>query len=143
MRIVIGEDSAVVREGLALLLVQAGHDVVARAADAPAVVAAVLEHDPDLLVTECVRPGSPALVAQVQTGDLPRIARSADAAGLLARAGVHSYLVVPLIAILYEATGGFSALFLTMAGAAAIVAVAAVLLPRARPSTAAQPAAAS
>ena len=54
-----------------------------------------------------------------------------------------SALVVPLIAILYEATGGFSALFLTMAGAAAIVAVAAVLLPRARPSTAAQPAAAS
>jgi MFS family permease len=54
-----------------------------------------------------------------------------------------SALVVPLIAILYEATGGFAALFLTMAGAAAIVAVAAVLLPRARPAPAAQPAAAS
>ena len=56
MRIVIGEDSAVVREGLALLLVQAGHDVVARVADAPAVVAAVLEHDPDLLVTDIRMP---------------------------------------------------------------------------------------
>ena len=56
MRIVIGEDSAVVREGLALLLVQAGHDVVARVADAPAVVAAVLEYDPDLLVTDIRMP---------------------------------------------------------------------------------------
>ena len=56
MRIVIGEDSAVVREGLALLLAQAGHDVVARVADAPGVVAAVLEHDPDLLVTDIRMP---------------------------------------------------------------------------------------
>jgi len=56
VRIVIGEDSAVVREGLALLLAQAGHDVVARVADAPGVVAAVLEHDPDLLVTDIRMP---------------------------------------------------------------------------------------
>ena len=56
MRIVIGEDSAVVREGLALLLTQAGHEVVARAADAPAVVAAVTEHEPDLLVTDIRMP---------------------------------------------------------------------------------------
>ena len=56
MRIVIGEDSAVVREGLALLLAQAGHEVVARVGDAPAVVAAVLEHDPDLLVTDIRMP---------------------------------------------------------------------------------------
>ena len=56
MRIVIGEDSAVVREGLALLLAQAGHDVVARVGDAPGVVAAVLEHDPDLLLTDIRMP---------------------------------------------------------------------------------------
>jgi DNA-binding NarL/FixJ family response regulator len=56
VRIVIGEDSAVVREGLALLLAQAGHDVVARVGDAPSVVAAVLEHDPDLLVTDIRMP---------------------------------------------------------------------------------------
>jgi DNA-binding NarL/FixJ family response regulator len=56
VRIVIGEDSAVVREGLALLLAQAGHDVVARVGDAPGVVAAVLEHDPDLLVTDIRMP---------------------------------------------------------------------------------------
>jgi DNA-binding NarL/FixJ family response regulator len=56
VRIVIGEDSAVVREGLALLLAQAGHDVVARVGDAPGVVAAVLEHDPDLLLTDIRMP---------------------------------------------------------------------------------------
>jgi DNA-binding NarL/FixJ family response regulator len=56
VRIVIGEDSAVVREGLALLLIQAGHDVVARVSDAPAVVASVLEHVPDLLVTDIRMP---------------------------------------------------------------------------------------
>jgi DNA-binding NarL/FixJ family response regulator len=56
VRIVIGEDSAVVREGLALLLEQAGHEVVARVADAPGVVAAVLEHEPDLLVTDVRMP---------------------------------------------------------------------------------------
>ncbi len=56
MRIVIGEDSAVVREGLALLLIQAGHEVVARAVDAPGVVAAVQEHQPDLLITDVRMP---------------------------------------------------------------------------------------
>jgi MFS family permease len=54
-----------------------------------------------------------------------------------------SALVVPLIAVLYEATGGFEALFLTMAAAAVVVAAAALLLPRATPAPAAQPAAAS
>lgn len=56
MRIVIGEDSAVVREGLALLLIRAGHDVVARVGDAPSVVAAVLEKEPDLLITDIRMP---------------------------------------------------------------------------------------
>ncbi len=56
MRIVVGDDSAVVREGLALLLEQAGHEVVARAADAPSVVAAVVAHQPDLLVTDVRMP---------------------------------------------------------------------------------------
>jgi MFS family permease len=53
-----------------------------------------------------------------------------------------SALVVPLIAILYEATGDFAALFLTMAAAAGVVALAALLLPRARVTSAPQMAAA-
>jgi MFS family permease len=54
-----------------------------------------------------------------------------------------SALVVPLIAVLYEATGGFSAFFMALAAAAAVVAVAALVLPRTRPAPVRQPAAAS
>jgi len=56
MRIVIGEDSALIREGLARLLLDAGHEVVAKAADAEAVVAAVRLHQPDLLITDVRMP---------------------------------------------------------------------------------------
>ncbi|MGW7421650.1 SpoIIE family protein phosphatase [Streptomyces sp. NPDC054813] len=66
-----------------------------QAADAPGTVA---RYAPDLLVTECVRTGEAVLVPQVKDEDLPRIARSPEAAELLVRAGLHSYLAVPLIA---------------------------------------------
>ncbi|MFJ9535838.1 SpoIIE family protein phosphatase [Streptomyces sp. NPDC101225] len=66
-----------------------------RAADQPGQVA---RYGPDRLVTECVRTGQPVMVARVEPAHLPRIARSPEAADLLARAGVHSYLAVPLIA---------------------------------------------
>ncbi|MEY9989685.1 DNA-binding NarL/FixJ family response regulator [Streptomyces sp. V4I8] len=56
MRIVIGEDSALFREGLARLLADAGHDIVARAADAPALVSAVTENRPDLAVIDIRMP---------------------------------------------------------------------------------------
>ena len=56
MRIVIGEDSALFREGLARLLEDAGHTVVARAADATELVAAVEEHAPDLAVVDIRMP---------------------------------------------------------------------------------------
>ncbi|MFI9151627.1 SpoIIE family protein phosphatase [Streptomyces sp. NPDC053367] len=65
------------------------------AADPPGQVA---RYGPDRLVTECVRSGRPVLLPHVEAADLPRIARSPEAAVLLARAGVHSYLAVPLIA---------------------------------------------
>jgi DNA-binding NarL/FixJ family response regulator len=75
MRIVIGEDSAVVREGLALLLAEAGHEVVSRAHDAPSVVDAVLEHRPDLLITDIRMPpdmtDDGARAAQVLRRELP------------------------------------------------------------------------
>lgn len=75
-----------------------------RAEDAPEALGAadpagqVTRYDADRLVTECVRTGRPVMVARVEESDLPRIARSPEAAELLARAGVHSYLAVPLIA---------------------------------------------
>ncbi|MEU0335915.1 SpoIIE family protein phosphatase [Streptomyces sp. NPDC006193] len=71
-----------------------GSDAV-RAADPPGRIA---RYASDRLVTECVRTGDAVLVPHVKDEDLPRIARSPEAAGLLARAGLHSYLAVPLIA---------------------------------------------
>ena len=56
MRIVIGEDSALVREVMAKLLADAGHDIVAKVGDAAAVVAAVERWDPDLLITDIRMP---------------------------------------------------------------------------------------
>lgn len=56
MRIVIGEDSALFREGLARLLEDAGHEVVAKAADAEALVAAVEQSEPDLAVIDVRMP---------------------------------------------------------------------------------------
>ncbi|MET9072450.1 SpoIIE family protein phosphatase [Streptomyces sp. NPDC004232] len=66
-----------------------------RAADLPGATA---RYEPDRLVTECVRSAEAVLVPHVKDEDLPRIARSPEAAGLLGRAGLHSYLAVPLIA---------------------------------------------
>ncbi|MEV8630953.1 response regulator transcription factor [Streptosporangium sp. NPDC051023] len=56
MRIVIGEDSVLFREGLARLLADAGHEIVARAADAPTLVEAVTETRPDLAVIDIRMP---------------------------------------------------------------------------------------
>jgi DNA-binding NarL/FixJ family response regulator len=56
VRIVIAEDSAVVREGLALLLENAGHEVVGKVGDAPGLVRAVLDADPDLVVSDIRMP---------------------------------------------------------------------------------------
>ena len=58
MRVVIGEDSALFREGLAALLASAGHDVVARTADADDAVSQVLTHRPDIVVLDVRMPPS-------------------------------------------------------------------------------------
>jgi DNA-binding NarL/FixJ family response regulator len=56
VRIVIGEDSALFREGLASLLADAGHEIVGKAPDAPSLVAAVLAEKPDLAVIDIRMP---------------------------------------------------------------------------------------
>ena len=56
MRIVIGEDSALFREGLAALLATAGHEVVGRAWTAAAAVAQVRVHRPDVAVLDIRMP---------------------------------------------------------------------------------------
>ena len=56
MRVVIAEDSAVVRAGLAEILADRGHDVVAAVGDADALRAAVAEHHPDVTVVDIRMP---------------------------------------------------------------------------------------
>ena len=56
MRLVIGEDSVLFREGLARLLEDAGLEVVAKANDAPSAIAAVRRHQPDLAVLDINMP---------------------------------------------------------------------------------------
>ncbi|KOU35401.1 MULTISPECIES: SpoIIE family protein phosphatase [Streptomyces] len=66
-----------------------------RAADPPGDIA---RYAADRLVTQSVTTGHPVLVAHVQARDISRIARDSNAASLLTRAGLRSYLAVPLIA---------------------------------------------
>ncbi|MER6977143.1 response regulator [Streptomyces carpinensis] len=56
MRVVIGEDSALFREGLARLLADAGHEVVAKTQNAPELVSAVTATRPDLAVIDIRMP---------------------------------------------------------------------------------------
>jgi DNA-binding NarL/FixJ family response regulator len=56
VRIMIGEDSALFREGLARLLEDAGHEIVAKAADAPSLVEAVDATAPDLAIIDVRMP---------------------------------------------------------------------------------------
>ncbi|HEY6479271.1 MAG TPA: response regulator transcription factor [Streptosporangiaceae bacterium] len=56
MRIVIAEDSAVVRAGLVEILSDRGHEVVAAVGDAEALRAAVDEHQPDAAVVDVRMP---------------------------------------------------------------------------------------
>ncbi|MEU4832413.1 response regulator transcription factor [Streptosporangium sp. NPDC023615] len=58
MRVVLAEDSVLLREGLVRLLGSAGIEVVASVADADGLLRAVDEHDPDLVVTDVRMPPS-------------------------------------------------------------------------------------
>ncbi len=56
MRVVIVEDSVLLREGLVRLLEESGAHVVARVGDGPSLVAAVVEHRPDVSVVDVRMP---------------------------------------------------------------------------------------
>ena len=58
MRVVVADDSLLLREGLQLLLAEAGHDVVASVADGPSFVTAMLEHRPDIGIVDVRMPPS-------------------------------------------------------------------------------------
>jgi DNA-binding NarL/FixJ family response regulator len=56
VRIVIAEDAAIMRDGLASLLEERGHDVVAAVADGAALLEAVDQHHPDVTVVDIRMP---------------------------------------------------------------------------------------
>jgi DNA-binding NarL/FixJ family response regulator len=58
MRVVIAEDEALLREGLARLLVDAGIDVVARSGTAGELLAQVARHQPDVAIIDIRMPPS-------------------------------------------------------------------------------------
>jgi len=58
VRIVLADDSVLLREGLQLLLQEAGHEVVGAVGDGPSLVAAALSERPDLTVVDVRMPPS-------------------------------------------------------------------------------------
>lgn len=56
LRVIIAEDSALLREGLARLIEDRGGSVVAKVADGPSFVAAVVQHHPDVSVVDVRMP---------------------------------------------------------------------------------------
>jgi DNA-binding NarL/FixJ family response regulator len=56
MHIVIAEDAVLLREGLAGLLEDAGHRIVARVGDGESLLAVVSEHEPDLAIVDVRMP---------------------------------------------------------------------------------------
>jgi DNA-binding NarL/FixJ family response regulator len=58
VRVVIGEDSLLLREGLARLLEETGHDVVAQAGDAEELLRKVGAHKPDIVTVDVRMPPS-------------------------------------------------------------------------------------
>jgi DNA-binding NarL/FixJ family response regulator len=69
LRIVVGEDDALLREGLASLLRDAGHEVVGRAVDAPDLLVKVRTYVPDVAIVDVRLPpryADDGLVAAVE-----------------------------------------------------------------------------
>ncbi|QIP84080.1 response regulator transcription factor [Streptomyces sp. Tu 2975] len=56
LRVVLAEDSVLLREGLIALLARFGHEVVAAVGDADALLTAVAAHTPDVVVTDVRMP---------------------------------------------------------------------------------------
>ncbi|MEV6306196.1 response regulator transcription factor [Actinoplanes sp. NPDC051861] len=58
MRVVIADDAVLLREGLVRLVEENGHTVVAAVGDGPSLVAAVVEHRPDVSIVDVRMPPS-------------------------------------------------------------------------------------
>lgn len=83
MRVVIGEDEALLREGLSLVLDRGGFEVVAMVGDADSLVARTFEERPDLVITDIRMPPTgtddglrAALTLRAAKADLPVVVLS-------------------------------------------------------------------
>jgi DNA-binding NarL/FixJ family response regulator len=56
LRVVLADDSVLLREGISRLLVEAGFDVVAQAGDGASLLAAIREHQPDVAIVDIRMP---------------------------------------------------------------------------------------
>jgi len=56
LRVVIAEDSALIREGIARIVEESGGEVVAKVGDGPSLVQAVVDHRPDVSVVDVRMP---------------------------------------------------------------------------------------
>src|SRR5512142_1109486 len=56
LRIVVADDNALLREGIAALLTDAGHDVVGRAVDADDLLLKVRSYTPDIAIVDVRMP---------------------------------------------------------------------------------------
>jgi DNA-binding NarL/FixJ family response regulator len=115
MRIVVADDSVLLREGLVRLLTEDGHDVVAAVGDGPALVDAILRHHPDVSVVDVRMPPThtdeglrAAMTARSQLPGAPVLALSqyveaSYAADLLAdERGAVGYLLKDRVARVEE-----------------------------------------
>jgi DNA-binding NarL/FixJ family response regulator len=78
MRIVIGEDSVLLREGIARILAEAGHDVVGQAGDKDDLLRKVRAHKPDLALVDVRMPPTQTdeglVAARTIREELPEVA---------------------------------------------------------------------
>ncbi len=58
MRVVVADDSVLLREGIARLVAEDGHEVVAAVGDGPSLVQAITEHRPDVSIVDVRMPPS-------------------------------------------------------------------------------------
>ena len=56
LRVVLADDSVLLREGIARLLTEAGIEVVAQVGDATQLMAAIREHEPDVAIVDIRMP---------------------------------------------------------------------------------------
>ncbi|MGZ8687167.1 MAG: LuxR C-terminal-related transcriptional regulator [Gaiellaceae bacterium] len=73
MRLVIAEDTVLLREGLAGLLEDAGHTVLARVGDAESLLPVVAEHEPELAIVDVRMPPTYEDEGMVAAAEIRRV----------------------------------------------------------------------